>query len=394
MHKNKIVFTISTFGHGKGGHFYSLHTIAEELSKHFDITIINIGAQPSPILNSEKYHKQFIPFTGKGFLSIRAEIKKIVRKEQPIVINAFDIESFAWARCVGRKTGIPVFHTKCGGPNPKGYFPQVKNLILFSKENEEYFTSQTTVKNRRIALIPNRVLPIQADEKRISELRLKHDLKTGNNRVLLRISRIGEHYRTSIEQGIELTKWLRGKGIAIKFLILGEVQDPHTLSLIQAKIQSEGLEQCIFIENDKKFTLNASQLLPVADVVIGSGRNFMEATSFNIPLLTTLNNEKFPLLVTDKNFEEVFRTNFSPRTSIQSYNEGLNLDEIEQIFTAENYLSATSKWYEKYFSVSAGAEKYKGLYDQHLIFEKEKLSLDALKNVCYTVLRFRKNKEK
>jgi hypothetical protein len=393
MSKNKIIFTISTFGHGKGGHFYSLHTIAEELSNYFDITIINIGAQPSPILTSEKYHNHFIRFSGKGFISIYSEIKRITQHQKPVIINAFDIESFAWARCVGRKTGIPVFHTKCGGPNPNGYFPKTTNLILFSKENEEYFLNHETVKNRYIELIPNRVSEIHSDEERISELRLKHGLSS-NNKVLLRITRIGEHYKTSIEQGIELTKWLKAKGIAIKFLIVGEVQDPNTLSLIRTKIESESLEKTILIENDSRFTLNASQLLPVADLVIGSGRNFMETTSFNIPLLTTLKNETFPLLVTDENFDEVFKTNFSPRTKISDYDESTNLIQIEGILSSENHSISTFKWYENYFSVRAGAEKYKKLYSNPSIFEKEHISLDALKNVFYTILRFRKARNK
>jgi hypothetical protein len=392
MDKNKIIFTISTFGHGKGGHFYSLHTIAEELSNYFDITIINIGAQPSPILTSEKYRKHFIRFTGRKFMSVYSEIKRIVKLQKPLIINAFDIESFAWARWVGRKTEIPVFHTKCGGPNPNGYFPKVKNLILFSRENEEYFLNHESVKNRYIELIPNRVLEILPDEERISELRLKHGLHS-NNKVLLRIARIGEHYKTSIEQGIELTKWLKTKGIDIKFLIVGEVQDPNTLSLIRTKIESEGLEKAVLIENDSRFTLNASQLLPVANLVIGSGRNFMETTSFNIPLLTTLKNEKFPLLVTDENFEEVFKTNFSPRTRISDYDESTNLIQIEEIFSSGNQSISTFKWYENYFSMRAGAEKYKKLYTHPLIFEREQLGLDALKNVCYTILRFRKTRK-
>ena len=50
----KVVFVISSFGHGRGGHFYSTQVIYEALSKVYETYLINIGLSPSPVLESLK----------------------------------------------------------------------------------------------------------------------------------------------------------------------------------------------------------------------------------------------------------------------------------------------------------------------------------------------------
>lgn len=392
--KPTLLFTISTFGHGKGGHFYSLHTIAEELSKQFEITIINLGVAQSPILNSLLYKTHFLKFDGSGFFKTFRKIKSICLATNPIMINAFDIESFAFARRAGRKLDLPVFHTKCGGPNPKGYFPIINNLILFSKENAAFFENSSNYKNTTTFVIPNRVVPITQDEERIQSLLEKHNLDPEKETILLRIARIGRHYKTSIEQGVELTKWLNENGFPTKLLLLGEIQEQSIFEEISAFIESKGIRQYVRTEHDKEFTKNASQLLPVASVVIGSGRNFMEATSFGIPVLVTLQNEKFPLQVTPENFAQVFDTNFSPRTKVDTYNQEENLASIQKVIGSDTNSFSTKDWFKEHFSVKTGAIKYAKIYQESAQYEREKRSLDAIKNMFYTILRFRKSKAK
>lgn len=378
-----IVYLITTVGHGKGGHFHSLNTIANAVGSIENVHVVNIGFKPSDVLDKVNYEYSFVGFNGYNFLSTYSKIKKLIKQLQPDAIHAFDVESFAFSRLFSGSRKQASFLNKCGGPNPKKYFPIANQLVLFSKENQAYFQSNTRYMHTNLTLIPNRVKSVHIDDSRV-ELFYKTYGKTELS--LLRIARIGKHYYKSISQAINLVDWLKSKGLNIRLIVIGTIQSEDIYKSILRDIKSKQLEDDVIIDTSDSFTHNASELLDVGDIIIGTGRNFMEASSLNKMLLVPYKDSDYPLLVTNANFDAIFSTNFSPRTQVAHFNEDNNLESIYKYLKTKNHI-ASQPWFESYFNVKKGAEVYKNLYlnqEEH----KNSNGIDTLVNILYAVKTF------
>jgi len=378
-----IVYFITTVGHGKGGHFHSLNTIANAMGETENVHVINFGVQASEVLDNKNYKLTFINFNGYNFLPAYFSIKKHIKTLQPDAIHAFDVESFAFSRLFSRGRGQASFLNKCGGPNPKKYFPIAHNLVLFSKENKAYFENKERYNASVLTLIPNRVRPIQLSQTRIDEFYAKHGKAELS---LLRIARIGKHYHTSISQSINLVSWLIAKGLNVRLIVIGTIQSKTNYEAIIDEIKSKKLEDNVIVETSDKFTYNASELLDVGDVIIGTGRNFMEASSLNKMLLVPYKDADYPLLVTNGNFEAIFATNFSPRTQVPDFNEEANLEDIYNALKNEDKMVSIS-WFESYFNVKNGVDMYKNIYLNQDLSKKSNL-IDTFANILYLIKTF------
>lgn len=380
----KIVFLITTVGHGKGGHFHSLNTMATELAKENEVTVFNLGVAKSEVLNEKKYNVKFYDFNGKNTFSLLKKLKRDTQIIQPNVIHAFDLESFAFARTLSATMKIPNYLTKCGGPNPGKYYPKVNNLVLFSRENLAYFDSNKRFRNVSKFLIPNRVKKVLVDTQEVEEFNKEHSFKSKR---ILRICRIGKHYHNSINQGLNLCAYLINKGVSTQFILIGTIQSQEVYNAILQKIDDLGIQKYVVIKTGERYTREASRLLTIGDLVLGTGRNFMEASSLNLPLLVPYSSSDFPLLVNNEIFERVFSTNFSPRTHIQNFNEDQNLESITKWFKGELEINS-KQWFEDYFDVKKGAEKYMEMYKTNEV-NKRRLYLDEFLNHLYSIKTFR-----
>ena len=378
-----IVYFITTVGHGKGGHFHSLNTIANAVGLSENVHVINIGFKPSEVLDKSNYKYSFIGFNGYNFITTYNKIKPLIKELQPDAIHAFDLESFAFSRLFSRGRKQSSFLNKCGGPNPKKYFPIANQLVLFSKENKAYFEGNTRYKQTNLALIPNRVKPVQIDKPRV-ELFYKTYEKAELS--ILRIARIGKHYHKSICQAINLVGWLKSRDLNIRLIIIGTIQSEEIYNSILNTIKSKQLDNDVIIDTSDTFTHNASELLDVGDIIIGTGRNFMEASSLNKMLLVPYKDADYPLLVTNDNFENIFATNFSPRTQVKGYKPQDNLESIAHHLTHKIPVES-KQWFNTYFNVENGVKAYKSLY---LKSNKKKKSryIDSLINIVYAVKTF------
>lgn len=378
-----IIYLITTVGHGKGGHFHSLNTIANEVGKTENVHVINIGFKSSEVLDKSNYKYSFIPFNGFNFLDALFKIKKIVKELNPRAIHAFDVEAFAFSRLISKSRGQNSYLNKCGGPNPKKYYPIADCLILFSKENETYFLTHNRYKKTKIAVIANRVKPVKIDAARVKLFYQQYGVSELS---ILRIARIGKHYHNSITQAINLIRWLKDQGLSVRLIVIGTIQSQDIYNLILDDIKSKNLENDIIIDTSDIFTHNASELLEVGDIIVGTGRNFMEACSLNKMLLVPYKDSKYPLLVTEVNFQAIFETNFSPRTQISNFNEAENLKNIINRINDGN-LPPSQTWFELFFNVKGGVDLYKGLYTKEN-FSKGFNPLDTISNILYAVKTF------
>ena len=117
-------------------------------------------------------------------------------------------------------------------------------------------------------------------------------------------------------------------------------------------------------------TENASQMLYLADCVLGTGRSLMEAMSLGLPTLTPVLNSDYPILVTKDNLEVLFYTNFSERNVVprkmqeDAYKTLLKIIEDEtwyKIISNESF-----KIFVNNFAIENAIPKYKTVYDNSL----------------------------
>ena len=354
----KVVYFITASKEGKGGHYHSLNETAKIFNKHEDIEIISIGINRSPVLNhfGEKYtHLNF-----KNVFSTSLKVLEVVRKKKPDVLHAFDINSFYYARIISIITNTPVLITLCGGKNPK-FFPFSHEIVLYSLENLKFIEKKNKFKNSNLSLIPNRASATQQNNNYIESI--KKNLRT-DFPIVLRIARFSSLHEDSILQSIKLVEFLRNEGVEVQLLVVGYVKDKKIFEDL-SQYQSEYIT---FI-TDEEYTVKASQLIDIADFVVGTGRSFMEAALLGKTMLAPTSNIKYPIIVNKENVSLVSSTNFSNRY-FEKRSEKLIMDEILKIFSSKNKENlidfakenfSSEKIYDKYLPIYLRAKPAKFL---------------------------------
>jgi hypothetical protein len=343
---------------GLGGHYHSLKATAEALSDRLSVTIIIIGNNPCPTI--EKSGLPYIRIaTTYNVIGGIISLIKALRELKPDVLHSFDSKADFFTRSASNYLKIPKINTKCGGAAPTKYYPYQKNLIIYSYEDLNYFSNSEKFKHSEIYLIPNRVVPINIDEKRIVEIKKKTTKKI----IFLRISRIGSYYKKSIMQSMNLIRWLGEQGADAELILIGKVENEAILN----ELKELGTGANVTFITDPINTANASQLIDVADAVIGTGRGIMEAASRGKILLTPLDDSNYPVMVNKTNFDELFYYNFSERNKLKNYSEIENLTAIKETIGSENFLSENTKFinkiYNDHFSIQSKVPEYLRIYE-------------------------------
>ncbi len=378
----KILYFISVHGHGRGGHFHSLNHISKKIGEDHDVRIISFGPGKSDIIETNPHFLRHIDFNGLKIFKLRKIIKQETRKFRPDIYHCFDEGGYNIVRLIVSSTKNILVLNKCGGPNPT-YFPHVKNLILFSHENQEWFKNQNKYKNTNVHLIPNRVKP----------LKLHPDFKPVEKNpadfIFIRICRIGHTYKKSIQDSINLiSKLLKSNMDNVKLYLIGVVQDADVFEEFNNHSFSKSGHLTILTES--KYTNEASRMLYLADAVIGTGRGLMEAASLGKPLLAINKNGEIPVLLNELNFDDAFRTNFSERNVFPGFKDSDNIKGISQIINNKDSYNANSSFvlqsFEKYFSLEKAKEAYPSAYNKSKK-GKRKLIID-LPFILRSILRF------
>lgn len=379
----KLLFIISSVGHGKGGHFFDLNTIANALGNSHEVYVVNIGKTKSVVFDDIQFTSEFVPFNGWNFFSVLSNIKSISEKFKPDAVTAFDVPSFSFSRLISKRYKQQNFLTKCGGPNPRRYFPLMDNLVVVSRENYYYFKNKKRYNQSELFIIAARVNQVEIDYKRVYEFKKTHEL---SDITILRINRIGKHYLETMKQCVNLLEWILANKMSAKLVILGAKQNADTLTSILNYIRNKKLEENVIIETDDYFTANASELIEIADLVVGTGRNFMEASSLDKVVLVPHKNDKYPLYVTNDNFEEVFKSNLSPRTEVSHFSITDNLEQI--LLSCNGKIEQNSHdWFKNYFDVNTGAAQYTSMFESQK--ERKRFRFfDTLTNCIYAIKTF------
>ena len=370
----KIVFIISSINsksNGRGGHYHSLLETVKEISKKHEVVIVNIGNKPADALLNTNF-KTYRIINKISIYKTYKELKKIIKEEKPEILHAFDLLAFYWTRISGHLLAIPFCLTKCGGKNPKFYFPYVKNLILYSLENEIYFKTKNKFRDSNQFLIPNRIQKFEDNIEGILKIQNNLKMEHKNSFKFLRITRIGSYYEDSSLQLIQLVKKLREKGLDCCLIFIGKVEE----ELVFKGLKNEGGDFTYFF-TENEYTLNAKSFINCADAIMGTGRSFMEAAAKDKILLSPIKNSSIPMLIKPSNFTKAFKFNFSERIFISDYNEINNFNLIK--FTIENKSNQkklqqfSSEIYNNFFDSEKITKQYENVY--HSIHIKEDIHL-------------------
>jgi len=355
----RVLYIICNVTNGKGGHFHSLSTTVVALSNNIQYKVIVIGLRPSEVFNDIS-GMDFVYFNGINFISAFTKIYKITKSFKPKVLHSFDTRANSFARLLSKLFNLPVFHTQCGGKHKRN-IPFNKNFILYSNENYNQYTQLNKFENSNLYLIPNRVGQIENDENCISHI--KNIVRS--RKIILRISRISDYYAESFFQAVNLTNRLNSDGILSVLLLIGVKESSDLVEKLRLRINESN---DLIVLDDDIFTNRASKCIDAADMVIGSGRGFMEAAAQKKILLTMLKQSQLPIFVNEENFEILFKTNFSPRNSIENYKIEDNYQELKQILNNDNkkneYIKFIDKIYDKHFNIYQVIDKYLTMYNE------------------------------
>jgi glycosyltransferase involved in cell wall biosynthesis len=379
----KILFFISVHGHGRGGHFHSLNHIAKEIGKKHQVKIISIGSGRSEVIKENLHFLGHLNFYGLNFTATKQKITRIFKEFNPDVLHFFDVDSYNAIRLLANIKKTKVAVNKCGGPNPTVY-PYVKNLILFSQENFDWFKIKKKFQDSNIALIANRVIPIVIDPS------FQPIMKARNKFTFLRICRIGLTYKKSIKDSIRLIESLNFMGIYnVKLIVIGTVENWEVYKELANLIENQNVE--IEFITDPNLTREASKMLYLADAVIGTGRGFMEAASLGVPLLTINGNGDLPVVVDEENYCEAFKTNFSERNVFKLHDDNKNIEKIKKIIFEKNFYNEMSlfskKIFNRDFDITLVSNKYLKFYDT-ILLDKKSVLTDLFNILRYTIKDF------
>lgn len=375
----KVLLFIYCQGKASGGHYHSLDQLSREIRKDVSLKIVSLGPVTSPVLLGNPCFKKHILFNNKKDLFVlNNSVKELVLEESATLFHCFDTESMNWLLLTSIARKFPFVLSKCGGPNPtRKNWQYADQIILFSKENYDWFNFNPGYSGKRLHLIPNRVNKLVfLDEIKRSEIK--------NNSVInfVRISRLGGAYEKTLRDTLTMIDSLRLE-YPVHLYIIGRVQNEIRFADFEKDIADRKLP--VTIITDARASRGAD-FLYLADFVIGTGRSFMEALSLGIPSLTPSINMDWPVLVRKENFELLFSTNFSERNMADLASVTNNREHIVTLIKDKKaYLEAQKEALQLFndnFNLEGVGKKYLSVYKQALVSGHNRFKL-IIKNFPY-----------
>lgn len=375
----RILYLVFNRGHGSGGHFHSLDQVAREVAKKEDVSIVSLGKHESPVIKRNPYFRGHVYFAGVGSLrAANAAFARINAEFRADVVHCFDLDSYNVVLPLPALWSARTIVTKCGGPNPLRKSWQYANqMIFFSQENYDWFRDNPRYEKCRLYLIANRVASVKLiDTGARSEVK---DLSKFN---FVRITRLGGAYEKTLIDTFNLVRILKDR-FPIHLYVIGKVQDEHRFGELRSQALAEGIP--VTFITDKRAD-KASDLLYLADCVIGTGRSCMEAMSLGIPTLVPAVNSPYPVLVDRGNFHPFFATNFSERGVADGLAMETNLAHIERLIRDSTFKKElglqTRALFDEFLGTTGIWRKYSEVYSEALARKERRASL-LIRNFMY-----------
>ena len=361
-----IGFIVSCFAYnntGKGGHYYTVHTIFREIQKHRKAVLIVIGDFKPVAIDTSA---EGVRFFRVGRTIKHEHIIKLtayLRELNIQVLHAFDTYAFLFCRLATRFSNIRMVTTKCGGPPPHfHYYPDICPDTVFSAEDQAYFQRRAgRFKVKPPLLIPNRVSEPK-DMKPSPDLKELPAPANPDSIKVLRIARIYRAYEKSIFQTIALTEALRANGLAVALYIVGYIQDMNTYKRVKCAMTSSDV-----LLTDDHYTRHASRHLKAVDIAVSTGRGVMEASIYEKIVMCSVHDSDYPFLLDATNMAHFFHYNFSSRAPKPDISEQRNLENLLKLLKdkkqKEQYHREMKAINDRYFDISTAVPSYLRLYE-------------------------------
>lgn len=328
---------------GRGGSFYSSSSVAKALSSNHQVYFFLVGDFKSEAVKNI-LGDNYIHLNTNSFLKSLISLLKFsvyLFKFKPSVVQLFSTKLKLFGELSNILVKSKIIFTKCGGKSPNLKDSFYSNVTTFSKENYEYFLKfkNETDSIKRLAYIPQRILPFPQNEILIDEIKRSINYQK-DDFIILRIGRINKYYETGVIQTLEFYKRKKQHQINTKLILIGYKSD--------LDIPSEFIDSGVFILDDDKFTNNPKAAISIANIKIANGRSAMECCHVGGELLVP--SKKHGLIQFNKStLSDLIFYNFSERTVLSenyTYNTQLN----SQKFTKHEF--------DKLFNIHLAAEKY------------------------------------
>lgn len=389
-----IVYTIGSFvgiNSGRGGHYYSLMHIAEEVSKKHDVLIVNIGNFRAKPLNNWNGLLRYIDMHENSISSAVRMLILICREYDVKAVQSFDILSGYFARQACNSIKIPWVNTKTGGNNPShrkhffhlsAYYPYARNQTVFHQDDYCWFSDRAMKPD----VLQNIIGRVKVDFCTRDNSCVINDFYSNADIRIMRIARISSDYSLSILQSINLTKRFCDRGVKAKLVIIGVKSSEDVYKSIS---DAKGSETLLLTEDE--FINKSSDYLIHADIVVGTGRSFMEGCAAGCIVMAPVNNCKYPVLANVDNIEHIEHHNFSQRLPLcQAVNPDKDIDKIiDEILANKSILAEFAhKRFTDRYSATNGAKLYVALYSSPLSIGERTLDLFLHRLKCkYNIFR-------
>ena len=345
----KFIFVITCYegvNTGKGGHYYSARTLAETLADSFEL--LAVGHFFPSAWRGAAIPVRFVE--ARSLVAAARECLRVGLESGPTHVHCFDVKAYFFGQIIGMRSPVQVSYylTKPGGADPGVLYPSPPNLVCFSQENFAAVRRRFWVKSERVHLIPQRVAAPAQNRGRVDDL----SRFTSGRVVVLRIGRIGRYYRLSLKQTLGLVRSLRDEGMDAVAVIIGVVED----EAIRAEVASELAAGDLLLTEDK-YTMAASELIGLADAVVGTGRTLVEAALCKKVLFVPIAGAELPTLVTPENWQQLAFYNFSERSKLPVVS---TMREAVEAIRGGNTVAAEEISGE--LGLDAAVDAYRGLY--------------------------------
>lgn len=319
----RVLFFIGCFrgnNSGSGGHYYSLLTMAKALGTPY--TIVVIGDFFPPALSGQP-SVEFFDVGAAGVLSFHPRVLSHLGK--PRIVHAYDFRSTIYASKTASFFGVPLVVTKPGGPPLKAWSMTCRNMVVFHDEDYAALSGRRFFKPQRFVKIGHRV---KAGED--VSLRRKNPFSCCDDTdlKLLRIARIGSAYIQSVYQSIALLDRLQSDGHKAFLAIVGRIENSQIHEQLQRHVAGR---HDVALYTSDEFTVQAAELVPYADAVIGTGRGLMEAMAEGKFSFFPLSDAELPCFLKEDTYQSAMYRNFSPRLSLA---DGFDPEQSYQAFLA------------------------------------------------------------
>ena len=305
----RVLYVITSRGKGTGGHHFSLRDLTARMRAHADVHIAVVADRFPPSLAGVP-DATWLPWGALRGTATLAGLLGLVRRFRPTHLHSYDPLALQLTRVISLWTQLPLVHTTCGGPTPRRNVPRNRDVVLFSEEHRSALAANPRMAGCRLHLIASRVNPVQVDAARVEALRAHLGLGP-DEQVVLRINRFVANYLPAMEQAIALGRLMREGGRRARVVLLGSVGEAEV-----AQALAQRAEPGVSLVHDAAFTHNAAALLPIADVVLGTGRGLMEAACLGRVVFAPVADREWPALLGPDTVEALAHANFSPRARL------------------------------------------------------------------------------